>query len=451
MKWHAPGAALCCAVLLSGCGLFTGGEPDGAAAPAPSGARPAAGKPAKSGHPVHLKDLNGDGYDDFAGPLASREHGTSLVVVYGSKGGLHPGWHTTLPGGGPDSGYGSPLRADLDGDGFPDLVAPRQQGEKVETLALYGGPRGVSQPRRLSVPDAFRPTAAGDFDGDGNADLTGGRTIQFGPFEDGRPARTGRVSGDHGAAQSGVTGDFDGDGRTDALFTYPYDADDYEQNDDPPDGPPQTAYFRGGPQGLTRASAEAIGSAMGGYEGAGGATAGDVDGDGIDDLVVSPGPGDLEPGTLTLFYGSKSGPGKGRSPEVLQGRGSTWGSGTEIGDVTGDGRADLLTGRPGFHLIDPDRLILLPASAKGGFDVATGQTVSGDDKGLPDGVEAFRFGAQALLDADGDGRQDVVAFTQRHDKEAGLFLVFPGGPDGLDMGRVRHFGSKELGVRLGRP
>ncbi|MCX4665612.1 VCBS repeat-containing protein [Streptomyces sp. NBC_01381] len=441
------GLTVCCtAAALAGCGVF-GGETK-------RFGRPPAGEAAKNPSP---KDFNGDGYDDYATVLKSGrtddgrvERSTyTLTVVYGSPEGLRPDWSTRLPAGDDDVKFGRLLRTDLDNDGFTDLVSSRDAGPGDPVFVMFGGARGLSGAERLDAGH-LPPVAAGDFDGDGATDLFDGEQTLFGPFDRKKrqPARATRVDKPNPASLDVVTGDFEGDGRTDVVMTNAYHGDDYEQNDDPPEAPDQAVYFRGGAKGLARdegPQAELV-SSMSTYDGPRGGGAGDVDGDGIDDFVAN-GEATGSGSMLTVIHGSRAGLGGDRPAEVLEGRGSTWGSGPMVGDVDGDRRADLVAGRPGFHIIDPDKILLLRGGPHGP-STERAQTVTGGDEGLPDGIAPHQLQELDLLDVDGDGRQDVVVFSQRWKKEQGYFLVLGGTGDGLETEGIQHFTADDVGVQL---
>ncbi|MGA4840623.1 FG-GAP repeat domain-containing protein [Streptomyces sp. G45] len=464
----------CAAALLTGC---TGGDGTAETDREPPRARPPAGKP--SAHPAP-GDFNGDGYEDYAAPLATRADGgakgggakgggrvtNTLVIVYGSRTGPRPQWTVRVPLGATD--HRAPLRADLDGDGFTDLIGNRGDARDPGAYLMRGGPRGLSAPRRLHLPPGFRPLAAGDFDGDGSTDLLdGGRggsgdpnaepgttalgTVAYGPYDrayGGLPRSSkGLDLGQHGYAspRQAVTGDFDADGRTDAVFLYGYDAEEDESA--PPDLTP-VAYYRGTPGGLERAQApeHRLRQALATADGPRGATAADVDGDGVTDVVAS-GEVGITGGKVTVVHGARAGLGAGRPDQVVQGRGTTWGLGPLAGDVTGDGRVDLVVGRPGFRLVDPDRVLLL-AGGRRGLAAAPTRTVSGADAGLPGAAKPFDFTAADLLDADGDGHDDVLVFSERWNGSQGAFIVLRGGADGIDARRTWHVTPRDLGVRL---
>ncbi|NBE51332.1 FG-GAP repeat domain-containing protein [Streptomyces boluensis] len=472
----APALLLTGALLLAGCGGGTDRAGDGAGGGSgPGPTVPPSGRPADPADPLDreaLKDFNGDGYDDYATVLPSRskdgEHTRStLVVIYGSRGGLRPETAVRTSAGGDGDSVLALIRADLDGDGFTDLVGERGNSMKrQEAFALYGGPRGLSKAQVLGVPEQFTPKAAGDFDGDGHTDLLDGGSggdgdpnalpgheqgrLLLGPLDrSGRSARQVTLDlGQHGyASPSGfLTGDFDGDRRSDVILTYSFDA---EEDESAPDDLTSVAYYRGGPDGLVPGPpvAPSLAEAMGDIDdGPRGGTVGDVDKDGIDD-VVAMGESPARAGRLTVIHGARSGLGRGRAAQVITGTGSQWGLGTSVGDIDGDRTPDLLTGRPGFRLVDTDRLVVLPGGP-GGHRATNARTLSGDDPGLPGRPARFDLEQPTLLDVNGDRRQDAVLFSSYWNKGKGAILVFPGTRDGLDAGHAQHIRTGDVGVRF---
>ncbi|MGW3667789.1 FG-GAP-like repeat-containing protein [Streptomyces sp. NPDC005141] len=114
------------------------------------------------------------------------------------------------------------LRADLDHDGYTDLV---QAPERHSPAVLWGGPRGVGDPQPLTGAPRS-PAAIGDFDGDGDADLfiPGGTTgpegtVGYGPIKRGGvPDHVQKVTNGRwpdSLPARFLAGDFDGDKATD--------------------------------------------------------------------------------------------------------------------------------------------------------------------------------------------------------------------------------------------
>ncbi|MBA2945215.1 FG-GAP and VCBS repeat-containing protein [Streptomyces himalayensis] len=470
---------------LAACG--GGGGGDGGSDDQKSNGTPPPGKPAADPDPG---DFNGDGYDDYIHVVTATDRDrkrskTTLVIVYGSKKGLNTDWAVRIPeGSGSDAWFTGPLlRADLDGDGFTDLVgsrgpsAPDSTSPRQQVFVMYGGARGLDTPKALDVPQGTRPLAVADFDGDGSADVldagtkgsgppmggtsaTSGRLL-YGPFgRSGKPERTADLDlGQHGyaAPSSATTGDFDADGRAEVVLTYSFDA---EEDETAPSDLHTVAYYEGSEQGLVRVGGpEArIAEAVSTFDGPRTPATGDADGDGTDDLLLptqlAVAPADM-PGTggaLTIMYGAKSGLGTGREATVIAGkRRIDFGSSPAVGDVNGDKRPDVVVNTPDFRRHD-GKVTLLPGSSAGVPSATGEQSVDAETAGLPGTPNPHYWNAfnhqPPLLDVDGDGRSDVIVFGPLYEKRRGAFLVLRGTEKGLDPQKVQFFTPADIGVSL---
>jgi hypothetical protein len=152
---------------------------------------------------------------------------------------------------------------------------------------------------------------------------------------------------------------------------------------------------------------------------------GDVDGDGDDDLAIGVPRSEGTIGRVDVYWGSPTG--IATAPDqVLRGAavGEGMGNTLTFADVDGDGFADLIVGYDGTGGID-DAVRVFPGSAAGVANVATlelhGATV---DNGF--GRQLVRIG-----DADGDGTDDV-AIWQGVDALGAVHLgVHPGSAAGM--------------------
>ncbi|MFF9151583.1 FG-GAP repeat domain-containing protein [Streptomyces sp. NPDC014846] len=452
-------AALAAVLLAAGCDTARGPAAGGRGgqrgyAVGRQGQPPSTGKP--SAHP-RPGDLNGDGYDDLAAVVA----GGSLVVVYGSADGLDPRRHTVVPR---TVSTANPeqarlLRGDLDHDGYTDLVwAPKRRRPAV----LWGGPHGVGDPRPLTGAPRS-PAASGDFDGDGDADLfiPGGATgpegtVWFGPVErGGAPARVQHL--DNGRWPDSIparflAGDFDGDEATDLAVWFHWTDPDMEGDGDVTVQGMQ--YLRGGPGGLKLAERhEPPGLGLEGQPG-------DVDGDGADDLYGAS--FDAYRRQLGLGYrlSTRSGPESGKRQGLTVGPppgltdATQYGGmgGTVLGDVTGDGRTDLVTSATGAN--DSNGVVWLVPDLLAAKAEAV-QAVNLDSPGVPgsDTPAAGRGPTRnritvvgPLLDTDGDKHLDVVVgapgFLNPKRPELDAFWVLRGTGEGMKY--QRHFTTADL-------
>lgn len=130
-------------------------------------------------------DVDGDGFPDLAGvvKIPTQDNFTVLVWRGPIRGdAVEPSWRLSIPESLPDGGVSGAfglLAGDLDGDGYGDLVVSSLgfQQQRGRIYVVPGGPRaptpeavgGLSSPRGLA--GQFRAHAVADLDGDGYDDL----------------------------------------------------------------------------------------------------------------------------------------------------------------------------------------------------------------------------------------------------------------------------------------
>ena len=248
---------------------------------------------------------------------------------------------------------------------------------------------------------------------------------------------------DRGGYAVAAAGDVDGDGLGDLLVGAP----------ESPDGGPlagQSYLFLAADLGLGGDISLADAHASFGADEAGALTgwdvsgAGDVDGDGLDDLLIGAPGGEEEgdpPGEAAVFFGaSLSTPG----PRLLSEADVRFLGGEEemlgmyvssAGDVDGDGLADVLVCTPGWDFWSGAALLYFGATLQGGgsftSDDADAQLIAGSSYGGDAGQPAAAAG-----DVDGDGLADV------------LVKVSSGGEVALVFGSELQFGGEiDLGNR----
>lgn len=360
-----------------------------------------------------IGDVTGDGTPDVVvgspdfSPSGSQTNRGAAALVNGRTGAMV---YQTGPGSAPGAHFGATLlgTADLNGDGFPDFVvgAPNLAGAgsllNVGMVAAFEGRTGANLWTSSAVGSNVRlfGTAIariGDVTGDGAPDLVVGYPGNFSStgamIVDGRTGNWGnQIASGTATSQCGTSlatlSDLTGDGRPEVLVGEPrfnFNADSGRLRAIDPSHTVTPVYQ----QFQNFAYDVGAGQLL--------ANAGDVDGDGKDDVLMT-------------FRGSQSsGPWTPRVA-VLSGVdgatiGTVWspvydgtfaGAISGVGDFDGDGRADFAVGSPNYH------------NGDGRVDVFSGRTL-----GLIttiSGAAGSHFGAAIAPfgDFDGDGRADFL-------------------------------------------
>lgn len=247
---------------------------------------------------------------------------------------------------------------------------------------------------------------------------------------------TGGPAGDRAGWSVGGAGDVNGDGLADIVIGAPQAS---------PAGRAQagTVYVVFGSRTRTRVDLSSLGEAgfrilgdvAGGSAGLSVDGAGDVNGDGLADIVIGA-PGFLAPGRAYVVFGGRSG--SDVDLAYIGARGFVM-SGTAVdmlgysvagaGDMTGDGLADLVIGAP--YASGTDGRAYLVWGSRSAVDIpditalgARGtflQGTSGASAGTAVGGD---------MDMNGDGYSDAVVGAPFGCAVAGCVFVVPGGPGG---------------------
>jgi len=330
--------------------------------------------------------------DSTAPAKTTTRRGFGSAVHYGSNG----------------ISLGKTLIADLNGDGRKDVVVAGQQGGNAVLLAYYqNATGGLDGPTVIPVPNlALSSIAVGDLDGDGRTDVAvagQGTLVLSGYF--GRAYVFLQDPASHAlAVKESVTvsnnypgdiaiGDVNGDGRSDLVVSGLWVV--------APDSGRLSVFYQqaGGTLGP-----ETISDAPG-TESYGEVKIADMNGDGRNDIV-------LQGGMLSISVLLQQGNGTlAAAPARYDVVTSYWprANAFAVGDVTGDGKNDIVVLDPG----NAGTVNLFTQGAGGSFTRTTPLTLSESP-----------FGVQ-IADVDGDGLNDIVGDE-----------VAPGAPTGIGMVRV---------------
>lgn len=359
---------------------------------------------ARLGHSVATAgDVNGDGYDDVIlgadfYTKGQREEGRAFVYL-GSAAGLGSTAAWTAESDQPYAHFGVSVSTagDVNADGYDDVLVGAYRYDSGQTdegrvYLYYGSATGLglvawtAESNQASARLGHSVATAGDVNGDGYDDLLLG------------------------------AGWYD-NGRVDAGRVYVYLGSSF--------GPGPTPDW------------VAEGNQASALFGAQVSSAGDVNGDGYDDVIISAqgyDNGEVDEGAAFTYYGSPSG--LGSDPAwVAEGNQAGawfgWAVGT-AGDVNGDGFDDVMVGAPFFDDtgIDEGAAFVYYGSTTG-FSLAPDWQLRGDQNAAQLGA-TVRLGAAG--DVNGDGYGDVLVGARLYDNgqvNEGQVYLFVGSVTGL--------------------
>ena len=334
-------------------------------------------------------DVNGDGFDDVivGAPYVdtTRQDVGKAYVYLGGPGGLSPGPVWTSVGDDQTRAYlGTSVASagDVNGDGFDDIIAGApayrwnrtRPGKAFVYLGASGGPS---------------PTPIWTSSGDGQAG------VQF------------------GIAVASV-GDVDGDGYDDIVVGAPY-----FKGVTPSLG--KAYVYLGGPAGpsSTPSWTSTGDDDLWGRFGWSVASGGDVNGDGFSDLIVGASVGNNNWGKGYVFLGGATG--LSGSPAWTsagddQVAGLFGGALSSAGDLNADGYDDVVVGAPGFHTwnLYAGKAYIF-TGGPGGLSLGPVWTSSGDDR-----YGAWFGGSVASAgDVNGDGLPEIIIGAYNFDSTSG--------------------------------
>ncbi|MBD3162792.1 MAG: hypothetical protein GF346_10405 [Candidatus Eisenbacteria bacterium] len=407
-------------------------------------------------------DVDGDGYADIV--IGAPRHGSQETgrawLFYGSATGPDASVDFAPSGLPADAEFGIDVRTagDVNADGLADILVGAHHFDGAEPkqgrVYLYlGDVDGLRESPAWwfdgDESNGFLGQAvsgAGDVNADGYGDVVlGAPSASFDDFKEGVAhafygSRSGlgedafaiRLIGQEEAGYGNhvaYAGDLNGDGLGDVVAgAFRFDGDFADEG--------TVVVFHGTVTGggILDYAAQRYGEQAGEYFGIAAGRAGDVNGDGFDDLLVGAPTHDetfLDQGAAYLYYGSLDGIPTAPGWSTFGAADTSWYGyvTTGAGDVDGDGYADVLVGAP-LHTNTESRqgALYLYLGSEGGLDPAPSWTIEGDEPSAFLGEAAAGVG-----DLNGDGFSDVAysitAYTDAYASEGAVFVHF-GSADG---------------------
>jgi hypothetical protein len=429
-------------------------------------------------------DVNGDGYDDvivgaYQYDAGHSEEGAAFVFL-GSAAGIADAdpanAHAQLEGDLASASMGSSVASagDVNGDGYGDvIVGARSYGGTGAAFVFHGSGSGIADGSPATADTELHATegfsafghsvaGAGDVNGDGYADvIVGSRTHDAGEsdegaafvflgsasgVDDGGPAtadtqlESNQADAEFGWSVAGA-GDVNGDGYADVIVG----AFDYDEGVGVQEG--AAFVFLGSAAGIadgnpSTAAAQLEAGQNNSFLGYSVASAGDVNADGYDDVIVggvlfSNGHGNE--GVALVFHGSASGvldgnasSADGRIESNDAGAWLGWGV-AGAGDVNGDGYADVAASTKGFGVSNGGAAFVFHGSASG---IGNRVPANADGRLESDQADADAFNGWSVAgagDVNGDGFADLIAGAALYgagEATEGAAFLWYGGRDG---------------------
>jgi FG-GAP repeat/FlgD Ig-like domain/FG-GAP-like repeat len=409
-------------------------------------------------------DVNGDGFSDIIVGAWQADNGETdegqAFVYHGSPSGLaaSPAWTGEANQASTFYGFSVATAGDVNGDGYSDVIVgaffyDNGQTDEGRAFVYHGSPTGLAttatwtgESNQTNAFYGWSVSTAGDVDGDGFCDvIVGALSYDNNPADEGgafvyrgsglglatTPAwsfESGQGFSEFGASVA-TAGDVNGDGYADIIIGAP-SYDNGQTNEG------RARIHRGSATGLIGASYwNADGDQGGAFFGGSVATAGDVNGDGFSDVIVSAWAfdnGAANEGRAFVYHGSAD---ELAFPESWSAEGDREFANFGIsigtaGDVNGDGYSDVIVGASqsdNGQTYEGRAFVYLGSPA--GLGTSPAWTAEGDQESAGFGISVGTAG-----DVNGDGFSDVIVGAPGYDNDQngdGRAYVYLGSPAGL--------------------
>ncbi len=358
-------------------------------------------------------DVNNDGYDDVVVGSPASNNGKGKVYVYFGGLSVDNNPDLILTGEKAHDFFGSSVSTagDINKDGYDDIIvgAKAFNSETGKTYIYYGGPEMdyvadfTITGKNIHDNFGFSVSTAGDVNGDGYDDIIigafgyqnslGGAFIYYGGSSMDSTANliiTGESSQTFGWSVS-TAGDIDNDGYDDVIVG------GYSHYN----GTGIAHIYKGGPTMDNIADITITGERIDNFFGFSVSNGGDINGDGYDDILVGANKYNVRTGKVYIYYGASQMDNTADFTLTGEGAGNNFGySVSTAGDVNNDGYDDIIVGAYGYNFGTGRAYIYFGGRTTDRIAdvIMTGKVTDG----------FFGYSVSTAGDVNGDGYDDVI-------------------------------------------
>jgi hypothetical protein len=375
-------------------------------------------------------DVNNDGYDDVIIGASGYLSNTGRAYIYYGSSGMSNVAKVVITGESTNNNFGVSISGagDVNGDGFEDVIigANGYNSNTGRAYIYYGGvnfdnvPDVILTGKEEQSNLGISVSGVGDVNGDGFDDvIVGGYNDYYsgyanlyygGTSMDSVADLTLEGEGEFFGTVIAGAGDVNDDGYNDLIAGDPL----YSVNKG------QAYIYLGGTAMDNIPDVTMTGEDYSNYFGCSVSGAGDVNGDGYDDVVIGAGGNDFKTGNAYVYYGGSTM--DNVSDVVLTGENHYDYFGSSVSgasDVNSDGYDDIIVGASGYDAYRGRAYIFFGGKR---MDNIPDVSISGEDMN-----NEFGAAVSGVGDVNGDGYDDIIVGASYYDTDRGRAYIFFGG------------------------